>query len=408
VQYSFIADNTAAAGNAQIMEHANCGSGPAAPMLTYAANHIAGSTAVYFSCSGLVTNISGFNALPRNSGNDTAAPAFASFMATPAVGPSVLSWTVGRATNVTISGVGTIAADSSTTDVNPMWRVVYTLTSSPSVAMVTAEVTGPVSWGVPGDSPVPGDYDGDGRTDLAIYRPSSGIWFIIHSSNGAARATRWGLPTLGDMPVQADFDGDRRTDIAVYRQVTGEWFIIRSSDGRAQVQAWGQPALGDTPVPGDYDGDGRANIAVYRTSTGQWLGLRPSGAAFVLSWGVPQLLDQPVPGDYDGDGATDFAVYRHATGQWFVQPASGASAYYSAWGQPSLFDMPIPADYDGDRRTDFAVLRRFTGEWFLARSSAGPTIVTWGYGAVPVAGDYDGDNVAEPAVWLGNLWKITR
>jgi predicted outer membrane repeat protein len=412
VQNSFVADNEAS-GSAQIAERAGCSDGVSVsplPMLTYSGNHMAGSTPIYLSCGAnpFVTSISAFNALPRNSGNDTAGPAFVSFMATPAVGPSVLSWTVGRASSVTIAGVGTIAGDSGTRDVHPMRRVEYTLTSSPSVTLATAEVTGPVNWGLVGDIPVPGDYDGDGRTDTAVYRPSSGVWYIVDSSTGAVRVRLWGVPSLLDKPVQADFDGDRKTDIAVYRQVTGEWFVIRSSDGGGQMHWWGQPTLGDVPIPADYDGDHRANIAVYRSSTGEWFVLRPSGVGFVAWWGVPSLGDQPVPGDYDGDGATDLAVYRSSTGEWFIQPISGAAAYGFDWGVPSLSDTPVPADYDGDGRVDAAVVRRSTGEWHLLRSSAGPAVVYWGLGVAPAPGDYDGDSAVEAAVWIGNLWKIAR
>jgi hypothetical protein len=407
VQNSFIADNLAS-GNAQIAERANCGTGPSAAMLAYTGNHIAGSTAIYLSCSGFVTSISGFNALPRSSGNDGAGPAFASFMAAPAVGPSVLSWAVGRANTVTISGVGTITGDFGMRDVQPAQPVVYSMTSSPAVATLTAVVTGPMNWGIPGDVPVPGDYDGDGRTDTATYRPSNGYWYVVNSSNGLASARAWGQPALGDMPVPADYDGDGRADVAVYRQFTGEWFIVRSGNGGVQVSAWGQPSLGDIPVPGDYDGDGRANVAVYRSSTGEWFVLRPSGVGFIWWWGVPSLGDQPVPGDYNGDGVADFAVYRHTSGQWFVQPTSGTGAFSYNWGQPSLWDTPIQADYDGDGRTDAAVIRRSTGEWFVLGSSAGSFVMNWGLGVVPTPGDYDGDNAAEAAVWVRGLWKVAR
>ena len=80
------------------------------------------------------------------------------------------------------------------------------------------------------------------------------------------------------MPVAADYDGDHRADIAVYRTTTGEWFIRRSSDLALIQVAWGAPGLADVPVPGDYDGDGRADVAVYRALTGEWF-VRGSAAA---------------------------------------------------------------------------------------------------------------------------------
>jgi predicted outer membrane repeat protein len=414
VQSSFFTDNYGGEFlGYQIAERANCG-GPAAPMLAYTGNHIqppgsyfTGPGRIYTACGISIgaLDIGVFNALPGNSGNDNGYPTFLSFKATPSVGPSVLSWVVPRA-GATISGVSISSSDGSTLDVNPMKPTEYLLTSSAGFAV--AQVTGPINWGVAGDEPVPGDYDGDGRTDAATYRRSTGSWYILPSSTSEPLYTQWGQSELGDTPVKADFDGDRRADVAVYRQVTGEWFVIRSSDGHVQVTTWGEPSLGDVPMPADYDGDGRANVAVYRSSTGQWFVLGASGAAFVWTWGVPSLGDRPVRGDFDGDGAADLAVYRQATGEWFIQPLSGVAPLYLTWGQPVHLDMPIPADYDGDGRTDIAVLRRSTGEWFLLRSSAGPATILWGHGTAPAPGDFDGDSAANVAVWVNGSWKVAR
>jgi len=219
-------------------------------------------------------------------------------------------------------------------------------------------------WGAAGDIPVPGDFDGDGKDDITAYRPSTGFWFIIQSSNGAVRAQQWGAS--GDVPQPGDYDGDGKTDIAVYRPSTGEWFIINSSTGGVRSQQWG--AAGDRPVPGDYDGDRRTDIAVYRPSTGVWFIINSStGGVTAQQWGAAG--DIPVPGDYDGDGKTDIAVYRPSTGTWFIINSSTGAVRTQQWGTAG--DLPVPGDYDGDGKTDIAVYRPSTGVWFIIRSSTG-------------------------------------
>jgi hypothetical protein len=224
------------------------------------------------------------------------------------------------------------------------------------------------------DVAVPGDYDGDGQVDTAVFRRQTGIWYVIRSLNGQIISQAFGAGT--DIPVPGDYDGDGKTDFGVWRPADSNWYIQKSSDGQFIVQAWGQPTapFNDVAVPGDYDGDGKTDIAVFRRQTGTWY-VRKSSDGQLLSqaWGTG--TDTPVAGDYDGDGRDDFAVWRGSEGKWYILKSSDGQFQVTAWGAASVGDVPVPGDYDGDQKTDIAVWRPSVGQWFVIRSTNGNFLI---------------------------------
>ena len=214
-----------------------------------------------------------------------------------------------------------------------------------------------------------GDFAGNGTTDIAVFRPSTGRWYIRgHASVAYGRA--------GDIPVPGDYNGDGRSDIAVFRPSTGRWYI-RGQDSIPYGRA------GDVPVPGDYNGDGITDIAVFRPSTGEWFirGIED------LTYG--QAGDKPIQSDYNGDGSTDIAVYRPSTQRWYIRGLEHVT--FGAAG-----DIPEPSNwawsgssaeppYNDDGESHIAVFHPATGQWQLLNNGS----ITWGTtGDIPVPGDY--------------------
>ena len=219
----------------------------------------------------------------------------------------------------------------------------------------------PMLFGQNGDLPVPGDYDGDGSTDYAVFRPSNGSWYIQRSSDFAIVSTQFGFGS--DKPVQGDYDGDGKTDIAVFRPSTGTWYILQSSTGN-QFTAVAFGISSDVPVQGDYDGDAKTDVAVYRS--GVWYVLNSSnGAVTAINYGAAS--DKPLVGDFDGDGKADYTVYR--AGVWYIFQTLTQTSRGVPFGASS--DIPVVGDYDGDGTSDIAVFRGETGYWYVLQSSNG-------------------------------------
>ncbi len=244
------------------------------------------------------------------------------------------------------------------------------------------------------------DFDGDEKADHARWQSSTTDWRIKQSSNNTNVSTLIG--TAGSLAVPGNYDGDSMTDIAVFK--AGTWTIKKSSDNSIQTITFGQ--AGDKPVVGDYDGDGKSDAAVYRNGT--WL-IRNSSNNTTTTYSFGLSTDIPVVGNFDEDGKTDIVVYRPSDGNWYALLSNSSYSFSSFhWGISS--DIPVPADYDGDNRTDYAVYRPLNGTWYVYKSSTnnGSYIAqTWGnYGDQPVPADYDGDGKADFTIWrpTSGIW----
>jgi hypothetical protein len=209
--------------------------------------------------------------------------------------------------------------------------------------LTASHTTTNYQWGWSATIPVPGDYDGDGKTDMAVYYPNtypaSAVWYLWLTGTHSTTQYNWGWNggTAPVVPVPGDYDGDGKTDLAVYDSGSGDWWIWKSSGSTVHTNyGWASSTWKLVPVPGDYDGDGKTDKAVYDPASARWyISQSSDGHTNSSQWGWnggstwPVV---PVPGDYDGDSKTEQAVYDSAEGMWYMRNmTTGATTNYF-WG----------------------------------------------------------------------------
>ena len=252
------------------------------------------------------------------------------------------------------------------------------------------------------------DFDGDGRTDISVYRPSEGNWYLNRSTAGFGVVKYGGA--AGDVLIPGDYDGDGKADFAIWRPANdpnlADFYILNSNG--FTISGYSHGLTTDIPVAGDFDGDGKNDIVVFRPSTGIWYLFETTtqttrAAQFGLTGDIPMAFDN------DGDGKANLAVFRPSNNTWYIAKPTGVPAQNFDSVQFGLAgDILVPANYDGDNKVDIAVFRPSNGTWYIRRSTdGGVTYIQFGAsGDIPVPGDYDGDGKDDVAVYRAGTWYL--
>ena len=240
--------------------------------------------------------------------------------------------------------------------------------------------------------PIPADYDGDSKTDIALFNRSEGTWHILNSSNSTEKNQVWCKP-LGEVPIPADTDGDSKSDYSCYDSVkNGAWPDLISSTNEYRSHTFGITST-DIPAHIDIDGDKKADYAIYRSNQTifeVYLSSLNFDSSKVIKLSLGDVTSRVVPEDYDGDGKVDLATWTPEGGKWeiiYAKDLLSMTINPTAAGQPfigcgipqegsttntvcskhtvllgSAGDIPMPGDYDGDGKAEIGIYHLETAE----------------------------------------------
>jgi len=241
-----------------------------------------------------------------------------------------------------------------------------------------------------------GDFNGDGLTDIAGLDLQTGQWWVsvASSSQGGPAAFReffstsmwagWNpKATWADVRV-GDFNGDGKADLAAREADTGQWWVAISTGSSFTTSLWTQWNPNVTWVDvqvGDFTGDGKADLAGRVLQTGQWWVAQSTGSSFNNSlwatWSPNVTWVDVMTGDFDGDGKMDLTGRVRENGQWWTALSNGSTFSSNLWATWSTavtwVDVNV-GDFNGDGKADIIGRALETGQWWVGLSIFEPGV----------------------------------
>ena len=289
------------------------------------------------------------------------------------------------------------------------------------------------AWG--SDGPIfTGDLNGDGKTDVFMWRDADKSWTINLSSGSGFNADRWTGAWGSDGPIfTGDLNGDGKTDVFMWRDADKSWTINLSTGSGFTADRWTGAWGSDGPIRvADLNGDGKADVFMWRQSDNSWTVNLSTGTGFVAQrWLGGCGGDGPVAlGDFNGDKRVDLAIWRNDLKKWMVNLSLGTGFNLQQWTGAWGSDGPIfTGDLNGDGNTDLFMWRDADKSWTINLSvpiapgpvatipgcgepiwqTLGPHTLQHEVGYLPCGGridsiaispDYDGSG--HPAMFIGN------
>ena len=196
------------------------------------------------------------------------------------------------------------------------------------------------------DRPISGDWDGNGTTDVGIYRTTATGGEFRRLTGSTTRLITWGLPNA--TPLTGDWDGNGRTEVG-YRRLGTSAYTMRSQAGNVSTYS-GVGSATDTTVTGDWDGDDATEVGYYRAANHTFYLRSRTGSYRTVAWGA--YGDRAVSGDWSRKGHSEIGVFNPATATWKlrVRRTNGYATRTVVYGRAG--DLPVTGDWNRDGVTD--------------------------------------------------------